>query len=136
MAARATRTEMEVLSPEECLGLLAAHHLGRIAVLADGYPEIYPVNYAVLDGAVVFNSAPGSKVHAALEHAHVGFEVDGGPDHGPGAWSVLAVGDLQELQHPRWLVEGVAELLGPWRSSPGDHWLCIRPIRISGRRLA
>lgn len=35
---------LEVLSEEECLGLLASNEVGRLAVVVDGQPLIFPVN--------------------------------------------------------------------------------------------
>ena len=48
------RTWLEHMSPAECWRLLASTPVGRIGVLNDSAPEIYPVNH------VVDRRAPGS----------------------------------------------------------------------------
>ncbi len=41
-----TVASLETISEEECHDLLVRHDLGRVAVVADGQPLIFPVNYA------------------------------------------------------------------------------------------
>ena len=70
-----TKPNVEVLTREECLELLATRPVGRVGVMTELHPVIFPVNY-VLDGdAIVFRTGGGP----ALEHAAdqpVAFEVD------------------------------------------------------------
>src|ERR1700677_2914932 len=66
----------ETLSVDECLELLKAHQFGRVAVVIDGQPIIFPVNYAIDGDAVVFRTDPGSKLSGAAM-GRVAFEVDG-----------------------------------------------------------
>lgn len=69
------RTGIEVVSRKECLALLADEEIGRLGVV-DGYrPVILPVNYALAGEAIVFRTAPGTKVGAG-RGAPVCFEVD------------------------------------------------------------
>jgi nitroimidazol reductase NimA-like FMN-containing flavoprotein (pyridoxamine 5'-phosphate oxidase superfamily) len=44
--------------------LLAERHLGRLALTDPDGPVIFPVNYAVDEGAVVFRTDPGTKLDA------------------------------------------------------------------------
>src|ERR1043165_4198297 len=55
---------VEYLDADECRRLLAAHPVGRVAVLVHGAPEIFPVNHAFVDGAVVFRTDDGTKLQA------------------------------------------------------------------------
>ena len=41
------RTWMEQLPAQECWNLLADARVGRLGVLVDSGPEVYPVNFAV-----------------------------------------------------------------------------------------
>ena len=50
------RTWLEILQPAECWRLLAGQELGRVAVLVDGAPEIYPVNHIVDSETIVFRT--------------------------------------------------------------------------------
>ncbi|MFD7475276.1 pyridoxamine 5'-phosphate oxidase family protein [Streptomyces sp. NPDC059837] len=57
----------------------------------DGHPAVVPVNYDVIDGAIVFRTAPGS-VTASVVDEEVAFEVDRVDEARSMGWSVLAVG--------------------------------------------
>ena len=60
---------LEVLSEEECRRLLALGSLGRIGVSTGTLPAIFPVNYIVAAGDVLFFTAEGTKLHAATVNA-------------------------------------------------------------------
>jgi nitroimidazol reductase NimA-like FMN-containing flavoprotein (pyridoxamine 5'-phosphate oxidase superfamily) len=124
------------LSKDECLELLAGREVGRIAVVAEGQPLIFPVNY-VLDGdLIVFRTDPGTKLdHASLDR--VAFEVDEiDPTHHEG-WSVVVVGTGREITGA---LDRASEReqslpLQPWASGPKEHWIRIVAPAITGRRL-
>ena len=67
---------MEDLSEADCLELLAGHHFGRIGVVSDGQPMIFPVNYFFEDRRVAIRTDPGTKLSAAAQ-GQVAFEIDG-----------------------------------------------------------
>ena len=52
---------LEVLSEDECRALLSRADVGRLAITLSALPAIFPVNYRVIDGWIVFRTAPGSK---------------------------------------------------------------------------
>ena len=54
--------KVEPLSDDESRELLATHEVGRLAVVVGGYPEIFPVNYAVVRDRVVIRTDPGAKL--------------------------------------------------------------------------
>jgi nitroimidazol reductase NimA-like FMN-containing flavoprotein (pyridoxamine 5'-phosphate oxidase superfamily) len=122
---------LEALSREECLQLVAAAGIGRIAVpTPQGSPLVVPVNY-VLDGEiVVFRSDLGRKLFA-LRQNPVSFQVDAiDPFHRSG-WSVLIQGiaceaTALEVQHLT---------LEPWPGGEKQHWVRVLPGMISGRRI-
>jgi hypothetical protein len=60
-----TPTDLEEISEDECLQLLERHDLGRIAVVVDGQPLIFPVNYGLSHRIVTFRSAHGTKLSYA-----------------------------------------------------------------------
>jgi nitroimidazol reductase NimA-like FMN-containing flavoprotein (pyridoxamine 5'-phosphate oxidase superfamily) len=93
------KSGLEVLDRATCLRLLATNHMGRIGVIVDSRPAIFPINY-VLDGErVVFRTAPGTKLHAAIGHA-VAFEIDGSESFSHGGWSVLGCGTCTMVIDP------------------------------------
>ena len=52
---------LELLSEDEARKLLATGGVGRVGLTIGALPAIFPVNYKVIDGAIVFRTAPGSK---------------------------------------------------------------------------
>ena len=65
-----------VLSREECLRRIRTARVGRVAFVENGEPVILPVNHGLDGDAVVFRTAPGSKLTAAENDEPVAFEVD------------------------------------------------------------
>jgi nitroimidazol reductase NimA-like FMN-containing flavoprotein (pyridoxamine 5'-phosphate oxidase superfamily) len=128
---------IEIVSREECLRLLADEMVGRIGFLVSGDVEVLPVNY-VLDGeAVVFRTAPGSKLEWATRSPVV-FEVDRVDPATRSGWSVIVHGraevvtvfDRVELR------ERVAALpVDPWVPGEKPHVVRIVPRSITGRRV-
>ena len=51
-----------MLSEEECWRLLMSNDLGRLAIVVDGWPEVFPVNYPSQVGSIVFRTAAGTKL--------------------------------------------------------------------------
>jgi len=118
---------------EECLELLAGRGLGRVSVSIGALPAILPVNYALWDDSVVFRTAPGTKLSAALMGSVVGFEVDDAVDDLSGGWSVLVVGHATEIRDVATL-ERVRQLpLRTWAAGERDHFVRIPTKHISGR---
>ena len=66
---------VSVLSSQECYALLATRQIGRLGVIAEHYPLITPVNYALDREVIIFRSRPGTKLLAA-DHGNVTFEAD------------------------------------------------------------
>ena len=67
---------VEELPTHESLALLRESPVGRLAVVVEGRPDIFPVNHVVDHGTVVFRTARGSKFWGAAG-LPVAFEVDG-----------------------------------------------------------
>lgn len=133
---RAANTGIEIIDRDECLALLAADEVGRLAVLDGGRPLIVPVNY-VLDGEdIVFRTAPGTKLDQG-PRSPACFEIDGFDRASHAGWSVVVSGRLEEVtehQHAE-----LARLRGlgvtPWIPEGRDHWMRIVPGHVSGRRV-
>ena len=53
-----------ILEPPECWTLLRHTEVGRLAVTMGTSPDIFPVNFAVDRGSVVFRTAEGTKLAA------------------------------------------------------------------------
>jgi nitroimidazol reductase NimA-like FMN-containing flavoprotein (pyridoxamine 5'-phosphate oxidase superfamily) len=119
------------LDRADCYVLLRGRTLGRVAVkLADDL-VILPVYYAVMDDDIVFRTAPGTKLDAAVLKTKVAFEVDGAM---PG-WSVLVRGHAEEIRDSH-LAERARQLLGnDWPAGERDELVRIRAEQVTGRRL-
>jgi nitroimidazol reductase NimA-like FMN-containing flavoprotein (pyridoxamine 5'-phosphate oxidase superfamily) len=115
----------------DCYVLLRGRTLGRVAVkLADDL-VVLPVYYAVMDDDVVFRTAPGTKLDAAILKTKVAFEVDGAS---PG-WSVLVRGHAEEIRDPA-QQQRARHLLGnDWPAGEREQLVRIRAEHVSGRRL-
>ncbi|MEU6587837.1 pyridoxamine 5'-phosphate oxidase family protein [Streptomyces sp. NPDC046881] len=130
------RPRLRDLGPEECRTLLSTHGVGRVSVTAsDGRPAVVPVNYEVVDDAIVFRTAPDS-VAAAAAGTEVAFEVDHVDDALSQGWSVLAVGPASVVTEP----EAVRTLTQhahttPWAGGQREMWVSIRPASLTGRRI-
>ena len=87
-----TKTGMTIHEPDVCWNLLRSAEVGRLAVSIKDQPDIFPINFVVDHGTVVFRTAEGTKLAAAVLGRGVAFEADGF-DAGAGeAWSVVIKG--------------------------------------------
>jgi nitroimidazol reductase NimA-like FMN-containing flavoprotein (pyridoxamine 5'-phosphate oxidase superfamily) len=127
-------TKLEPMSADECLQLLREHSLGRLAVVVDDQPLVFPVNYALSGRQVVFRTDAGTKLHAADGH-RVAFEIDGADPLYHDGWSVLVVGVALEERDPLRKRELAKLPLSPWVAGPKAHWMTINGSAITGRRL-
>jgi uncharacterized protein len=123
------------LEANMCWALLRSHEVGRLAVLIADRPEIFPINYVVDHGTVVFRTAEGTKLAASVLGQAVAFEVDG-YDGGSGeAWSVVIKGRAVEIERMQELFDAVELPLFPWHAAPKPRFVRIEPDELSGRRF-
>jgi nitroimidazol reductase NimA-like FMN-containing flavoprotein (pyridoxamine 5'-phosphate oxidase superfamily) len=125
---------------EECLQLLAASTIGRVAWCTPNGPQIIPVNIRVHEGTVVFRTAAYSALAQAVHGATVAVEVDEINDATRSGWSVVAVGAAEAVSEPSELSgmwSGVWQRGGPDPWAPGVRTLFIRvtPRSMTGRRI-
>lgn len=128
---------LTTLTSSECYELLGSRQFGRLGVIAERYPLIIPVNYALEDNVVVIRSRPGTKL-ANAEHANVTFQVDHIDEQTHSGWSVLVRAQAETVtpEHSREITERTAATgLQPWAPGEDFHWVRLIPHGISGRRL-
>ena len=126
---------LELLTEEQARQLLSGAEVGRVGITLGALPAIFPVNYRLIDGAIVFRTATGSKMSAATEGAVVAFEVDDYQLADRSGWSVLAVGPA-EVSDDSELASKVADAgLEPFADGPRSTIVRIVPTFLSGRRL-
>ena len=92
---------VDTLSTHDCWTLLASATVGRLALVVNGRPEIFPVNHVVDHGSVVFRTSPGTKLAAIGDATPVAFEVDGLDVEAGIAWSVILKGRAARVSGPR-----------------------------------
>ena len=120
------------LSRQQCELLLRNTRHGRLAFLADGRVEIFPVNYVFDDNRLYFRTAPGAKLLAAEAQNMVAFETDGIlPDEG---WSVVVRGNIATV--PEEDVDFVRGLgVAPWVPTHKDFFVSLDIQEITGRHF-
>jgi uncharacterized protein len=135
MAIIDARTWMEHLSPESCWDLLKTTPVGRIAVMVDGAPEVYPVNFVVDDRSVAFRTAPGTKLSGLDLFPTTCFEADVIDPESHAGWSVMVKGRAAEVVRSDERSRLAARPLTLWTAGVKDHWVRIRPTQVTGRRI-
>jgi nitroimidazol reductase NimA-like FMN-containing flavoprotein (pyridoxamine 5'-phosphate oxidase superfamily) len=125
---------LEVLDGATCAELLASESVGRVAIGGER-PAILPVLYAMLDGDVVFRTAPGAKLIAAVLNQQVVFEIDHVEAEHHAGWSVDVVGTAEEIVHPREFSRVEALGLPCWAGEARDRYVRIRTEVVTGRRI-
>jgi nitroimidazol reductase NimA-like FMN-containing flavoprotein (pyridoxamine 5'-phosphate oxidase superfamily) len=129
-----TTSRMETIERADCVHLLTAHGLGRLAVVVRGRPVIFPVNYAMDGARVVFRTDAGTKLWGSVGQ-EVAFEIDGFDRIYHEGWSVVVVGTAEEVHDGAELARLERLPIGPWGPGPKAHWVRVRPGAITGRRI-
>jgi nitroimidazol reductase NimA-like FMN-containing flavoprotein (pyridoxamine 5'-phosphate oxidase superfamily) len=129
-------TGAERISVAECLALLKSEEVGRLALVVDERPAIFPVNYTLDGDTVVFRTAPGTKL-AGISRSIATFEVDRWDAAEHTGWTVTVEGFAVEVSgvNTAELYDRMAALpLFPW--APGEHPNLVRimPVAVSGSR--
>jgi nitroimidazol reductase NimA-like FMN-containing flavoprotein (pyridoxamine 5'-phosphate oxidase superfamily) len=126
---------VEELSLPECWDLLRREVVGRLAVAIANAPDIFPINYIVDDGSIVFRSAPGTKLAAAVLGRGVALEIDGYDPIKATAWSVVVKGTARRIERMKEYIEADDLPLFPWHTAPKPEIVRIDPELVTGRRF-
>ena len=122
------------LSVTESWTLLRQAAVGRLAVIVDSRPDIFPVNHVVDHGTLVFRTAAGTKLAGAAGH-QVAYEVDGYDLETATAWSVVVKGQAHDVNRLYDVLDAVGLPLFPWHSTLKPHFVRIEPDKVTGRRF-
>lgn len=129
------RTGLEELDDTECLLLLGRHTVGRLAVVQDGRPAVFPVSYRRDGGTIVFRSDDGTKLDAIAGNGSVAFEIDHLDPRSRSGWSVAVTGRAVEITDPAELSAVERLHLEPWAPGAKARYVRIVPDTIGGRRI-
>jgi hypothetical protein len=124
----------EVLDEAECLRLIRTETVGRLGVIVDGRPEVYPVNFVLSGGDVMILTDEGAKLAAAVV-APVVFEVDHLDSDAHTGWSVMVHGSAHLTAAREGRPGAQSGPLRSWRSAVLPHILRIVPEAVTGRRI-
>jgi nitroimidazol reductase NimA-like FMN-containing flavoprotein (pyridoxamine 5'-phosphate oxidase superfamily) len=124
------------LTYRECLDVLTAECVGRVAFCTPRGPEIVPLNYRVVDDAVVFRTTPYSVLGSHGRDARMVLEVDRLSAAAKAGTSVVAHGRCLPVSST-----GERELIrlfhdpDPWADGP--RWLYLKLVwtSLTGRRI-
>lgn len=126
---------VEVLDASRCWALVRESPVGRLGVIVEGRPEIFPVNHVVDHGSILFRSASGTKVDASLGHP-VAFEVDGYDAAHGAAWSVVVSGRAREVTGTDDVIDAMRAPLFPWHQGSKPRFVRIETEWVTGRRFS
>lgn len=121
------------LSEEDSWDFLRSQEVGRLAVSIAGVPDIFPVNFAVHAGTILFRTAHGTKLAELAVNQYVAFEAD--------RWnaaegrSVVIRGRARVLDSAAEINEAARLDLRTWAPGPKPVFVRILPDTITGRRL-
>jgi hypothetical protein len=117
----------------ECLDLLAAHRVGRVAYCDSLGPVVLPVNYALDRDTILIQTSTHSNLARHLHTAAASFQVDEFDEYTQSGWSVLVRGQADYVQG----VDLPPDEDRPHTWAEGQRTLHVRitPRDISGRRL-
>lgn len=124
------------LSTSECETLLRSGVAGRVALVTPNGPHILPVNYSIIDGAVVIRTSPYSVLGTYGRDTTLAFEVDEFDYPRQRGWSVVARGrgeaihDPEEIEHIRRVRDP-----SPWISGARALFLRLHWTELTGRQL-
>ena len=128
---------LEVLDDEECLALLGSAEVGRVGVVVDGQPLIFPVNH-VLEGRSIIVRTDSARMLGGAALAKVAFEADGFDAGVRSGWTVLVEGIGHDVTDA---LDATSEHLQtvpvtPWAPGPKPRLLRIDVRTMTGRRFA
>lgn len=130
-------TALQRLDREECIDALRANHIGRVVTTIgpERRPFLRPVSYLYdsPSNSIVFQSAPGVKLHALIERGDASFEIDGESDGS--MWSVIVRGRVEIEEHAREIARFERGVLPALPDARSGSWVRVRAEVISGVRF-
>lgn len=124
------------LTTAACEALLRSGVLGRVGMVVEDDPLVQPMNYSVVDGAIVMRTALDSQVAMYADGSRLAFEVDQFAHEWQHGWSVLARG-IGELVRDADEIARIETLWAPrpWAAGARPTYVRLRWRELTGRRL-
>jgi nitroimidazol reductase NimA-like FMN-containing flavoprotein (pyridoxamine 5'-phosphate oxidase superfamily) len=131
---------LERLDESECLQLIGAGRVGRLAYTGRSGPTVLPVLYKLYEGSVVFHTLADTfteedlRTGIANAEYQVAFEVDQYDPETLEGWVVLVVGSAHHVDTEAERASIINAGADPWPETESEHLVRVQPTRISGRR--
>lgn len=123
---------LEPMRREECVQLIEAGDVGRIAYNGVDDLVVIPINYCWLNDQIVFRTAADSAV-AQYDLAPLAFELDAFDEAMRDGWSVLVNGMVRPATSQE--ADLVRDRVEPWAGGTRESYMVIEPHRVTGRRI-
>jgi nitroimidazol reductase NimA-like FMN-containing flavoprotein (pyridoxamine 5'-phosphate oxidase superfamily) len=133
---------LEELSESESLRLIGQAQIGRIGFTGRFGPVVLPVNFKLVDGAVIFRTQEYGHIAEDLRTGITGaeykvaFEVDQTDAAMRTGWSVLIQGAVHHVDDQEERASLLAVGLEPWAGGKRALFLRIVPSLVTGRRIS
>ncbi|MEO5654078.1 MAG: pyridoxamine 5'-phosphate oxidase family protein [Marmoricola sp.] len=124
------------LSRAECETLLRSEVVGRLALSTPDGPHVIPINYSVVDDAIIVRTSPYSVLGTYGRDSTLAFEIDHFDHDEHSGWSVVARGRAAFVTDPATLEH--IKALGqpdPWAAGGREMYLRLKWDELNGRRL-
>lgn len=128
--------ESRELSPSECEALLRSGVAGRVALVTPGGPHIVPVNYSIVDEAIIIRTSPYGVLGTYGRDGTLAFEVDQFDHERQRGWSVVARGRSEAIHDPA-EIERIKRIWEPrpWAAGQRSLFLRLYWTELTGRQL-
>jgi nitroimidazol reductase NimA-like FMN-containing flavoprotein (pyridoxamine 5'-phosphate oxidase superfamily) len=130
---------LQELDEAECLALISPGGVGRIAFVGGYDLTILPVNYRLVDGAILFRTRENGQTEEDLRTGiargeyKVAFEVDHLDEAAREGWSVLIQGPAHHLDAAEEQQAAQRAGVEPWAPGERTHFIRVTPVRVTGR---
>jgi nitroimidazol reductase NimA-like FMN-containing flavoprotein (pyridoxamine 5'-phosphate oxidase superfamily) len=134
--------EVEHLDEAECVRLISAGGIGRLAYSSGSGVAILPVRYRLDEGSIVFPTSLGSPTDEDLRTGiadadyHVAFEIDEFDTAAQEGWMVYIQGAARHVDSQQDHASARPQDARASAGGPPQHFLRITPTLIAGRRLS
>jgi nitroimidazol reductase NimA-like FMN-containing flavoprotein (pyridoxamine 5'-phosphate oxidase superfamily) len=132
---------LEELTSDESMRLIEQAEVGRIGFTGRFGPVVLPVNYKLIDGAIVFRTEEYGTLAEDLRTGipdaeyRVAFEVDAMDPATRTGWSVLLQGSAHHVDDESERATLQAVGVEPWAGGDRTLFMRITPAHVTGRRI-
>lgn len=129
------RSAIVDMSAQECRDRIVTGGVGRVAFCGPDGPELYPVNFTVVGGDIVFRVAPYTRLGTGIDGRRVVFEVDDIDVERQSGWSVVVKGSARAVDDPDEVVSLRRQGPEPWAPGQRQQYVRVSAHTMSGRHV-